>query len=49
MNQKAKVTFFLFFFFDQNQPMTQPLSGKNGVLDQRDTDFKQHDELRPPK
>ena len=28
LNQKAKVTSFL-FFFDRNQPMTQPSAGKN--------------------
>ena len=29
-NQKAKVPFFYFFyFFDRNQPMTQPSAGKN--------------------
>ena len=30
-NQKVKVTFFYFFlfFFDRNQPMTQPSAGKN--------------------
>ena len=27
MNQKAKVTFY-YFFFDRNQPMTQPSAGK---------------------
>ena len=29
MNQKAKVTSFFLFFFDRNQPMTQPSAGKN--------------------
>ena len=32
-NQKVKVPFFLFllFFFDRNQPMTQPSAGKNAI------------------
>ena len=31
LNQKAKVTSFFYFiyFFDRNQPMTQPSAGKN--------------------
>ena len=28
MNQKAKVTFFIFLLFDRNQPMTYPLRGR---------------------
>ena len=28
LNQKAKVTFFFYFIFDRNQPMTQPSAGK---------------------
>ena len=33
LDQKAKVTFFIFFyFFDRNQPMTQPSAGKKEKL-----------------
>ena len=28
LNQKVKVPFFLFIFFDRNQPVTQPSAGK---------------------
>ena len=57
LNQKAKVTFFLFFyFFDRNQPMTKPSAGKKQASDfdiilkeltERDSFSERHQLINP--